>query len=183
MLNPANLSFRSLQTEDLPLMHQWLNTDFVKQWWDGLPRSFESVRAEFEPGIAGTDAYKPFLIMYATTPIGYIQYYNLRDEPEYAAAINLPQEATGVDIFIGHPDYIHQGLGSFAIKKFIQEYVFSQPDVEICIIDPDPENKVAIRAYEKAGFVYWKTLRYADGDKPEEDYYMMRQTKAEFLAS
>lgn len=44
-------------------------------------------------------------------------------------------------------------------------------DVESCIIDPEPTNKAAIRAYEKAGFKYEKTIQVPTEAEPS---YVMR---------
>lgn len=181
MITPNKIRFQKLQFDDLPLMQQWLNTDFVTEWYSGEPTTLEGIREEYGPLIDGRDPTQAFLIIYDTTPIGYIQTYKFRDNPEWQAVVQPAEEAAGIDLFIGHPDYIHRGLGSFIIKKFLQEIVFSQPEIEICVIDPEPANKVAIRAYEKAGFTYWKTIP-AGAFPNEPEGYWLRLTKADFLA-
>ncbi len=35
--------------------------------------------------------------------------------------------------------------------------LFTVYNVDVCSIDPEPENKIAIKAYEKAGFQYSHT--------------------------
>ncbi len=181
VLNSTNIRFQKLQFDDLPLMQQWLNTDFVTEWYSGEPTSLEGLREYYGPLIEGQDPTQAFLIIYDTIPIGYIQTYKFRDNPEWYAAVQTIGEAAGVDIFIGHPDYIHRGLGGFVLKKFLREIVFSQEEIEICVIDPEPANKAAIRAYEKAGFTYWKTL--PAGTYPNEpEGYWMKVSRAEFLA-
>jgi RimJ/RimL family protein N-acetyltransferase len=181
MITPNKIRFQKLQFDDLPLMQQWLNTDFVTEWYSGEPTTLEGIREEYGPLIDGRDPTQAFLIIYDTTPIGYIQTYKFRDNPEWQAVVQPAEEAAGIDLFIGHPGYIHRGAGSFIIKKFLQEIVFSQPEIEICVIDPEPANKVAIRAYEKAGFTYWKTI--PAGTFPNEpEGYWLRLTKADFLA-
>lgn len=183
MLIPDNIHFQKLQITDLALMHHWLNTPFVMEWWEKQPTSFEDVREEYQAYIEGRDPARPYLIIYDSTPIGYIQTYNFKDEPQWCQAVQPPDEAAGVDIFIGHPDYIHRGLGSFILRKFMQEIVFSQAEIESCIIDPEPANKTALRAYEKAGFRYWKTIYGGEDGSSDAENYCMRITKVEFLAS
>ncbi len=182
MLTPTKINFQKLQMVDLPLMYQWLNTDFVMQWYGREPITLEQVNKEYGDYIEGRDVPQPYLIRYDTLPIGYIQTYKISDDPDWAKALEPTEEAAGIDLFIGHADYIHRGLGSFVLKRFMQEIIFSQPEIESCLIDPDTENKVAIRAYEKAGFVYWKTIPEEDGP-PEAENHVMRITKSEFLAS
>ncbi len=181
MLDTVNLNFRKVQQADFPLIHQWLNTSYVAQWWGQAAISLEKVNEEYSAYLDGSDPIQPFLIVYDTLPIGEIQTYRLSDYPEWHQIIEPTEESAGVDIFIGHPDYIHRGLGSSILKKFIAEIVFAQEGIEGCIIDPDPANKNAIRAYEKAGFKYWKTT--VGGETPDTVSYIMRLSKPEFLAN
>ncbi|MBI4642138.1 MAG: GNAT family N-acetyltransferase [Candidatus Tectomicrobia bacterium] len=81
-------------------------------------------------------------------------------------------------MFIGEADYIHKGLGSSILRTFLREIVFATSDAVSCIIGPEPKNKVAIRAYEKAGFSYLKTIQIPDEEEPE---YLMRIERADIL--
>ena len=166
MLDPTPINFKKLEYTDMPLMLQWLTTDFVAQWYEEEPTTVEGMRELYGPTIEGTEPNKSFITMYGSTPIGYIQTYKIKDYPEWFATLQPTNEAAGVDIFIGHPDYIHQGLGSFIMRQFLKEQVFSHPEIESCILDVDPANKVAIRTYEKAGFTYWKPI----WDKDSQDW-------------
>ena len=74
-------------------------------------------------------------------------------------------------MFVGEIDYIHKGLGAIILRKFLEVIVFGQRNTPSCIIGPEPSNIVAIRAYAKAGFKYWKTIHAPDEDEPE---YLMR---------
>ena len=60
-------------------------------------------------------------------------------------------------------------MGPVLIRAFLRTHVFAG-QAGRCIIDPDPANKIAIRAYEKVGFRYLRTLH-----PPEhcEDAYLM----------
>jgi len=72
-----------------------------------------------------------------------------------------------LDLFIGEAAYLHQGLGAETLRIFLQQVVFRQPWAEACIVGPEPCNRAAIRAYEKAGFVYWKTVHIPGEAQPE----------------
>jgi RimJ/RimL family protein N-acetyltransferase len=39
--------------------------------------------------------------------------------------------------------------------------------VERCIVDPEPKNLIAIKAYENAGFRYLKTIQIPEEEEPE----------------
>lgn len=183
MRDRSGIGFRRLRLTDLPLMHRWLNTEHVMQWF-GVgaqkgPPSLETVTAHYTPSITGQEPTDPYLILYEGTPIGYIQTYAIADYPEYADAVQVEERAAGVDLFIGEPIFVHRGLGVPILRRFLREVVFADPAVEICIIGPEPANRIAIRAYEKAHFRYLKTIREPSGEMS----YLMRVTREEFGAT
>ena len=178
MLDPAEIHFRTLRVPDLPSMHRWLNTDFVMQWWGRSGPSFEEVVKKYTPRIKGRGRTACFLIMYDDRPIGYIQTYKIKDYPDYASYVQTDEDAAGVDLFIGEADYIHKGLGSAILRTFLREIVFGTTDAVSCIIAPEPKNKAAIRAYEKAGFKYLKTIQVPGEPEPE---HLMRIESADVL--
>jgi aminoglycoside 6'-N-acetyltransferase len=51
-------------------------------------------------------------------------------------------------------------------------------DAGSCIIDPEPANRIAIRAYEKAGFRYVKTVKVPAEPQPA---YLMRISRGDFF--
>ncbi len=108
-------------------------------------------------------------------PIGYIQTYLIKDYPEYSRHLELNEEAAGLDLFIGDINYIHKGLGAEIIKNFLADIVFTKPEIVSCVVGPEPKNIGAIKAYEKAGFRYLKTVRLPDETEPE---YLMQINKA-----
>lgn len=173
-LAPQHLGFRPLKTSDLALMVKWLNTDFVMQWYGTLERS--AIEAKYLKRIQGEHFVKPYIILYADQPIGYIQAYQLRDtDAAYQAALNIPDVAA-VDLFIGETNFIHKGLGAALLGRFIREIVFELWDVEGCIIAPDLSNLSAIKSYYKAGFQHVKTVTVPEKNEPEYVMYLSRES-------
>ncbi len=150
------ITFRPLTEADLVLMHRWLNTDFVIEWWEGRGHSYEEIVEDFQP--RPDESEQRFIIQADGTPIGYIQLYQMADEPEAVNCWQADVNAVGIDLFIGEAAYIHRRLGSVIIGQFLRDVVFSADGVQSCLIDPEPTNRIAIRAYEKAGFRYLKTV-------------------------
>jgi len=171
-----DISFRKLEEKDLKLMHKWLNTEFVKEWYytESSYESFEEVSKRYLPYIDCKKTTYPFLIVYNGKDIGYIQTYMIKDYPDYGKYVDSDEDAAGMDLFIGEQDYIHKGLGKYILTKFLHDYVFTLNDSSCCIIGPEPKNKAAIKAYEKAGFKYLKTIQVPDEEEPE---YLMRLYK------
>lgn len=165
------ISFRKLEVKDLRLMYKWLNRDIVIEWYGKGGSTYEEVKKRYLPYINGEKPTFPFVITCDSRDIGYIQTYMIDDYPEYSKYVNTEEHAAGMDLFIGESDFIHRGLGKYILTKFLKEYVFRLNDTSCCIIGPEPKNKVAIRAYEKVGFRYLKTIQVPDEDEPE---YLMR---------
>jgi len=59
------------------------------------------------------------------------------------------------------------------IKKFLREIAFQWTDTDMCILGPEPENVVAIKAYGKVGFKHFKTVTHTDNN----DEYLMKVGK------
>jgi RimJ/RimL family protein N-acetyltransferase len=172
MIDPALLGFRLMAMDDLPLLHRWLRVPQVLEWWwGGVAPTYAAVAEKYGPYTGGGTPTDAYLILYADDPIGYIQTYRIRDYPEYAAAVGAEEEAAGVDLLIGETAYLHRGLGSHILRRFLRAVVFAAGDIASCIIGPSEANAIAIRAYEKAGFRYFKTIPSTNEPTPE---YLMR---------
>ncbi|MGI8855803.1 MAG: GNAT family N-acetyltransferase [Thermomicrobiales bacterium] len=177
MMDPALIDFRRMTMDDLPLLHRWLQTPHVLEWWwGGVAPPYEAVAEKYGPDIRGEEPTACYLILYAGNAIGYIQTYRISDYPEYAAAVGADEEAAGVDLLIGEEEYLHKGLGSHILRRFLRAIVFAADDIASCIIGPSEANTIAIRAYEKAGFRFFKTIPSANEPTPE---YLMRLARDE----
>ena len=177
MADDREIQFRPLALGDLELMHRWLNNDFVARWWPGWP-SLEQVRAKYRPRIEGNDPTKCFIVEIEATPTGFIQCYYIRDYPDYPIGPEAAN-AAGIDLFIGERERAYRGLGPRLIREFLGRVVFVELAVDSCIIGPAQNNRAAIRAYEKAGFKYLKTVSIPGELEPE---YLMRIGRDEFAA-
>lgn len=177
-MDPAGPSFRELRSSDLDLMHRWLNAPHVTRWWYDEGTSRREIEEKYLPLIEGRDSAKPFVILHENEPIGYIQYYPIspEDDEAYASLVDV-ENAAGVDLFIGEAEHLYRGLGEHIVRSFLHEHVFSDPEIEACVIGPEPKNAAAIRAYEKAGFRFFKTIHVPGEPEPE---YLMKLTREEF---
>jgi aminoglycoside 6'-N-acetyltransferase len=177
MMDPAPIGFRRMTMEDMPLLHRWLAMPHVLEWWwGGVAPTYEAVAEKYGPYTDGESLTDSYLILYAGQPIGYIQTYRIRDYQEYAAAVDVDEEAAGVDLLIGEAGYLHRGLGKDILWRFLREVVFAPEDIVSCIIGPSEANVIAIRAYEKAGFRYLKSIPSENEPTPE---YLMRIARAD----
>ena len=144
----------------MPLLLEWLQRPHVKEWWDDGDDTLEKVTAHYtsEP-----ETTKRYLLLHGDDkkiPIGYFQYY-------------LTSEGIGIDQFIGDERLIGKGIGTAALKSFV-ELIQNKHNPTLLIIDPDLENRRAIRCYQKAGFSYVKTIVGSNG-KPLYLMHMHRR--------
>jgi aminoglycoside 6'-N-acetyltransferase len=171
MKSTNKIEFRLLEEKDLKILQKWLNTYHVNEWYDKGGSTYENVVKKYLPRINGDQPIHSFIIVCDAVDIGYIQTYRIDDYPEYRKYVKPEVSSAGLDLFIGEKNFIHIGLGKQILLKFLTDYVFSINAVICCIIGPEPLNKIAISAYEKVGFVYYKTIQVPDEDEPE---YLMR---------
>ena len=149
---PGACEFHPMTAVDLPLMQRWLDMPHVKEWWGEQDVELGYIRDMIE----GRDTTRPFIFSIDGIPVGYIQYWfighhqNAEWLPDHPWLAELPADAIGVDLTIGDPDRLAQGIGSGALRVFVNRLI--DQGYETIIIDPDPKNLRAVRAYEKAGF-------------------------------
>jgi RimJ/RimL family protein N-acetyltransferase len=177
--DPALIGFRWLSEDDLPPLHRWLNEGAALQWYGLEPTTLAEVVLAYTPRLHGRSSVRSMLITYADQPVGYIQRYFPKDEPDYWGKQDLPPDTAGIDLFIGESTFLHSGFGPLAIRSFLWEHVFTG-STKHCIIDPDPDNTIAIRAYEKVGFRHIRTIGPPDH---VERAYLMILDRARFEAS
>jgi RimJ/RimL family protein N-acetyltransferase len=146
------ISFRPVTPHDYPLLRDWMNRPHMREWW-GEPEEELGFIVDM---VEGRDTTRPFIIVLDGEPAGYIQYWHIghhqnetwvKDNPWL---MELPADAVGVDLSIGDPENLSKGVGSAALEAFTAK--LRNDGFETIIIDPDPDNKRAVRAYEKAGY-------------------------------
>ena len=146
--------FRPMSADDLPLIRDWLVLPHVREWWGDPDEQFGLVSGDMsEP------AMDQYVVSHDNVPFGYLQCYRLTD---WNICFGPQPEATrGIDQMIGAPEMVGRGHGSAFIGGFIENLLATgTPRV---VVDPDPGNARAIRAYEKAGFVREKLVDTPDG--------------------
>lgn len=140
-------------------------TPHVRAWWDqDVSWTMALIEEKYGCYVQGfkrvTKPMHAFVMEYDASPIGYIQYCNVRDwvqESSHLDLSNLPASLAAIDVYVGEEAYIGKGVGAYAIRELVKEYVFK--DFDACIVDPNTTNTRAIRAYEKAGFKTLGTLK------------------------
>jgi RimJ/RimL family protein N-acetyltransferase len=153
------ITLQPLTTSDLDLLVQWMNQPHVKTWWpDNL--TDQEIRTKYGNRI-GSTAIVPLIISVDEKPIGFLQYYDVTQAPDDWNK-DEPAGTIGFDIYIGEKEYLGKGYGTAAISLMIKQ-LFTNPNIAKIIVDVDPKNQAAIRAYEKAGLRFVRTAQTAEG--------------------
>jgi aminoglycoside 6'-N-acetyltransferase len=161
---PGLINFQHLTAADYPQLYHWLHNPEVARWWDS-PSSLVGVAKKYDPQNPENSDLRSYVIFVDEVPIGYVQAYDGRDP-----------NTVGIDLLIGEDSHRHRGLGARIITTFVRELVFSTPAIARCIVDPTPENAIAIAAYRKAGFSRARI-------QPDPKYVFMELNREEFIAS
>ena len=141
----SSYTFRPVTEADFSLLAGWLAAPHVAEWWtDGVEASLAEIRQAME----SIDT-EPLIVELVGKPIAYLQNYDphLEDDHPYQ---DQPFGTLGIDLSIGPAELVGIGHGSAIVKQFVEE-LFDEGAPRV-VIDPHPDNKRAIRAYEKAGF-------------------------------
>lgn len=140
----ATIDFRRVTDADFDLLATWLAAPHVARWWgepaEGIAEIREAMR---EPST------RPFVILLDGRPVGYIQSYDIHAEGDHPYR-DQPPGTVGIDLSIGEAGLTGRGIGPLVIEAFV-ERIFADGAPRV-VIDPEPSNTQAIRAYGKAGF-------------------------------
>lgn len=141
--------FRPVSEADLAMIAEWLAEPHVAKWWGDVDTEIASIREHLD-----SISVEPLIVELDGRPIGYIQSYDphLEDDHPYQ---DQPFGTLGIDLSIGIPELVGIGHGSAIVRQFVDE-LFVEGALRV-IIDPDPANARAIRAYENAGFTAFDT--------------------------
>ena len=164
--------------EDLSLIRRWLLEPHVKRWWDdGVKTPYpDAAIDDYREAIQGKDPTYHHLARIDGRPVGMLQHYRIADDPEYAEALALDEDAIGVDLFIGEAGLVGRGHGPAMLRQYLRDVAFPFHSIDVCVIGPSVKNAAAIRAYEKVGF---RPLREANVPGEPEPEYLMRLARTE----
>ncbi len=147
--------FRPMTAADLPLLRNWLEQRHVAEWWGDADAQFALVRGDLDD-----PAMEQFIVVKDERPFAYLQCYDPAAWPDNGLGVQ-PAGTRGVDQFIGEPDMIGRGHGSAFVRCFLER--LTRAGTPRVVTDPDPTNKRAVRAYEKAGFEKSRLVDTPDG--------------------
>ncbi|BES66813.1 hypothetical protein SANA_32520 [Gottschalkiaceae bacterium SANA] len=148
-----------------------MNNDEVKRWYTKGSINLARIEEKYLPCVKGTSPKLTRIAILDGEAIGFLQAYSISDYLAYATQVGI-RDSVGIDLFIGDSERVNKGLGSKMLKVFVEEVLPIYFSEKIAVIGPEPENKRAIRAYEKAGFHFSHQI---ENPREEMHEYLMRR--------
>jgi len=131
------VELRSVKQNDFELLFRWLNDPEVYRWWGGLPIDSDTVQQKYlglrRPQVEG------YIIEVTGIPIGYAQRHQSGDSEG------------SIDLFLV-PEMRGRGYGGDAVRALV-EYLTQVEGWKRIAVDPEQENNLAQRFWQKLGFV------------------------------
>lgn len=139
----SNLDFRPISRDDFPLLSDWLSHPHVQMWW---PEGFDpgALEARYGPVIDRTDPTECFVVVHDGEPVGSVQRYLYVDNPDWQTSLAVagtPENAAGIDLFIGVESLIGTGLGPAIIDRLVETTWLRHPEIETIVVNVSPHNR------------------------------------------
>jgi aminoglycoside 6'-N-acetyltransferase len=144
-----DITFRAVTKKDASLLTRWAETPHWQELWGNTADIVTEIMGQID-----SDSVEPMIVELDGKPVAYVQTYDPHMEEDHPYQ-DQPFGTLGIDISIGEANDLHKGLGT-QILTTLSQVLFDEGTMRL-IIDPDPSNKRAIRAYEKAGFIAFDT--------------------------
>lgn len=143
-----NIRFESLKAADIPLLTRWLQEPHVRPFWEG-----EADEAAADAHYLSVDReISGFLIYMNDHPVGFIQCQKIGSAHKFYAWVSSVGETWGINLLIGEAALTGISLAQSVIEQFICKMINEHPKISLILVDPNVDNKRAIRAYAKADF-------------------------------
>lgn len=136
---------------DAHKLQEWLCQPHVAPWWG-------------DPWLAVEDALRRppdtcAIIVADDVEVGYLCWQQPRQEELSAAGLtDLPERLVDIDILIGEPAAIDQGVGPRALG-LVLDRLRADPSVAFGGVGTSEANPRAMRAFEKAGFSLFREFQ------------------------
>ena len=151
-------ALREFVRADLPMMAEWLATPHARAWWGDPDEQVALVTEDLDEPLMDQK-----IATLGSQPFGYLQSYPAHAWPAVAPHLaDFAEGSVAVDCLVGPVDMVGQGHGAAMLRLYASQLLArGAPEV---LIDPDPENERAVRAYRRAGFRDVARRRDGEGD-------------------
>lgn len=148
------IKLRKVELEDWRLFLKWWRDKELIRLTSGITETSDHVLFGYFQKMMKSSKDYNFIILHGKIPIGHI------------ALSHKDDDTSEVHIVIGEEKYRGKGLGTESIKQVIN-FAFTELAYKRIILEVRPDNKSAIRAYEKSGFIRGELRKHSGIEQPE----------------
>lgn len=139
-------TLQPMTRDHLPLLADWLTTPHARAWWGDPAEQLALVTGDLDEPLMDQQ-----IACLDGRPFGYLQSYPVHAWPAGAPhLVDFPPDTVAIDCFVGPADMLGQGHGASMVRLYAQTLLGR--GAPVVVIDPDPDNERAVRAYRRAGF-------------------------------
>lgn len=143
------ISFRPASIErDLGRLHAWLGYDHVAEFWD-IDRSLPAFRDHLAEKLAA-QSLTPYVGCIDHVPMSYWEVY-WPTEYELGAYYDAAPTDRAAHVLVGPPEYVGEGYAK-ALFRTMGTMLFSHPETERVVGEPDAANEIVIHLMKQCGF-------------------------------
>lgn len=140
-------TFEPLSLDHLILLHQWLQGEHVRQFWDDGDRTLEEVKKHYW----NQKDVQSWVASINGAPFAYLQIYFVTESHEFNPWRSKKYTTLGLDFFIGEPSFLGKGLAIPLIETFMAEILKSYLPYRL-LVDPEVKNLKVLSIFNKMGF-------------------------------
>ena len=159
MEQATELHIRLMTANDFLVMAKWLSNQKVLEFYEEPSSNLERVIKKFGPRVEGKHDVTPCIIELKNKPIGYIQYYQIKESELKRHGYLANQRIYGIDLFIGETYLWGKGIGTSAIRMMLHD-LSTNKNASKVFLEVKKENGRAISSYKKCGFKETRDLNH-----------------------
>lgn len=152
------VELKPFERSHLTSLARWLASPAVARWYPDPEDILSWASQRPEGGSHG-------VIAESTLELGYVRWQRVRrDTLDSLGLSEIPDGSVDIDILIGEESCRGRGIGTAALLRILDRLRLEE-DVPLVGLSPEPENAMAIRSYEKAGFHFRRNYSIGDGGR------------------
>jgi len=148
------LNLEKIMDEDIVLIEQWLQKEYIKKWYDPIDEWINEIKNRN----GKYNFIKHYIVKLNSTKIGFCQYYDCFDAQELWYKIDKRKHTYSIDYLIGDEKYLGKGFGKEIIRQLIEK-VQIEGGKEI-IVQPEMENVRSNKVLQANGFEYKEEIKH-----------------------
>ena len=152
------ITFRPVDLEDLPLIHNWMNQPHVIPFWD-LAYDMERMQQHLQKALA--DPHQTLYIgLLDDVPMSYWESYWATDDivARYYPAHPADQ---GIHLLIGSPEFLVKGY-DLPLLRAMTFFQFQHSETLKIVTEPDSRNYKMIHVFKRCGFEFQTEIELPD---------------------